>query len=268
MEAMTFLRRIHQYAVVGRASDAVHRCTAKLRATGRLTTLALSKIWSLIWRSGVLAALVVVALILMAMAQLGVYAIAWTMIGPTDDYVTNRWLSMVFPAAIGIFIGILVAWRNWRTHRARTLNGVENSVRSTAGALAAYIEVYMGIAAVRLVLDSTVQAANENIPGGLTPEAIQPYFHVSLTEALLLASGIYATVEITRRACLMRQPSVQTAWSQSKEEAMQSVENLKRAFAGSLTAKEIRQRSYSRAQRRIDSVWDSQRKPRKRLGKL
>ena len=203
---------------------------------------------------GVLTGCLLVALIVMAMAQLGVYAFAWTMIGPTDSYVTNRWLGMVFPASVGLLVGVSVAWRNWRVHRSQMLNGRENFGRSMAASLAAYTEVSMGISAIKLLLESGVRSAKESISGGLTAEAIQPYFQVSIAEALLLASGVYAVVEITRRACLMSRPSVQTARDEFLAEFLRNVANLKRLFVGSNVISECRTTQYERAQRRIREV--------------
>ena len=210
--------------------------------------------WRLLWRSGVLTACSLVALIIMAMAQLGVYALAWTMIGPTDSYITNKWLSMAFPAAVGLVVGVSVAWRNWRVRRSQTLNGRENFVRSIAASLAAYSEVSMGVAAIRLLLESGVQSAKESISDGLTLEAVQPYIQVGLAEAVLLAAGVYAVVEITRRACLMSQPSVRTARDEFLGELVSFAGNLKKFYAGSSDTGDFRLRSYERAQRRMNEV--------------
>ena len=256
----TFFRRIQQHTVASESTEAVHRWIATLRVARSLTKRVLSKGWSVLWRSGVLTAFLIVALVLLAMAQLGVYALAWTVIGPTDNYVTNRWLSMVFPAAVGLVVGISIAWRNWKAHRAQSLNGLENLARSTAGALAAYIQVYMGVAAVRLVVESSMQSAKENIPDGLTPETIQPYFEVSFVETLLLAGGIYATVEITRRACLMRKPNARTARAQLRVYIEHNVAELKVIFTGRRAKTQMRQKSYRRAQRRLNSVWNNNEK--------
>ena len=201
----------------------------------------------LIWGSGTLLACLLVALIIMAMAQVGVAALAWTLIGPTDNYVTNKWLSMVFPATVGLVVGVTVAWRNWRVHRSQMLNGQENFGRSIAASLAAYMEVSMGIAAIKLLFESSVWSAKENIPDGLTPETIQPYFQVSFMESLLLAGGVYAVVEITRRACLMNRPSLRTARDEFMGELLRSAVNLKRVYAGTSVASDCRHTDAVRA---------------------
>ena len=194
-----------------RQSTSAHARVVPPIPAGSLTKRILSKTWRAIWQSGLFMAALLVTLILMAILNLGTYVLAWTAISPTNDYVTDRWLSMVIPATAGIVVGISIAGRNRKTYRDQTLNGVENLVRSAAGALATSTEVYMGVAAIRWTLESGVQAAKEEIAGGPTIETIQPYLEVGLVETLLLCAGIYATVEITRRACLMQKESARTA---------------------------------------------------------
>ena len=206
----------------------------------------------LIWGSGALLACLLIALIIMAMAELGLTALVWTATDPTDNYVTNRWLSMMFPATVGLVVGVTVAWRNWRVHRSQMLNGWDNFGRSIAASLAAYIEVSMGIAAIKLLVESSVLSAKESVPDGLTPAVIQPYFLVSLVESLLLVGGVYAVVEITRRACFMNRPSVRTARGKLVDELLRSVVNLKRVYAGTTIETERRQMTpHERAQRRM-----------------
>ena len=220
-----------------------------------LTKRILSKTWRAAWQSGLLMAALIVALVLVAILNLGAHALAWTAIGPTDDYVTNRWLSMVIPATTGVVVGISIAWRNWKAYREQTLNGLENLVRSAAGALATCTEVYMGVAAIRWTLDANVQAAKEGRPEGLKIETIQPYLEVSLVETLLLCAGIYATIEITRRACLLKRASARTARAQLRADIVRNVEDLKTTFTGKRATVQSRQKSYRRAQTRINEVW-------------
>ena len=236
-------------------TEAVRIGTVIFGATSSLVRQVLSKAWSILWRGGVLTALLIVTLVLLAMAQLGLYALAWAMVGPTDDYVTNRWLSMALPSAVGLVVGTSIALRNWKEHRRQTLNGMENLGRSVAGAFAACAEVYMGLAAVRLIVETGVRSAKEDFSDVMTPEIPQAYFEVSLAESFLLLVGIYATVEITRRACFMKEPSAQTARSQLWADVIRNIEGLKRPFTNSRALSHRRRKSYRRAQRRIDSVW-------------
>lgn len=229
-----------------------------------LTKRVLIKVLLAFWRSGLVLAALIVALVLMAILNLGTHLLAWTAIEPTDDYVTNRWLSLVFPAITGLVVGISIAWRNWKGYRVQTLNGLGNLVRSTAGGLATCTEVYMGIAAIRWTINSSVEAAKSGIPEGATPETIQPYIEVSLAETFLLCVGIYATVEITRRACWMRNASARTARAQFRADFWRSVEGLKTTLSGEHAAVMLRQKSYRRAQARVNSVWSSQEFPGRR----
>lgn len=226
-----------------------------------LTKRILSKAWRAIWQSGLLMAALLVALVLMAILNLGTQALVWTAISPTDDYVTNTWLSMVLPVVTGMVVGISIGWRNWKAYRDQTLNGIENLARSVVGALATSTEVYMGVAAIRWTLESGVQAAKEGIPGDPTVETIQPYLEVGLVETFLLCVGIYATVEITRRACWMRRASGRTARAQLRADLVRNVGALKTTFTGKRAAVQRRQKSYRRAQARINGAWSSIKQP-------
>lgn len=89
---------------------------AMLTSARSLTKRVLTQVWLAFWRSGLILAALIVALVLMAILNLGTYLLAWTAIEPTDDFVTNRWLSMIIPAITGSVVGISIAWRNWKEY--------------------------------------------------------------------------------------------------------------------------------------------------------